>query len=366
VSRVEDFLLLKKAWDELLEMSEFASVFLSHGWIRCFWDAWGSDKRLMILVARLGENLMGVAPLMLYNGKHLGVSAKILSFIENDESPHCDFVVNQHAHREVVSAFFDYITSMQNNWDILFLRKIPVDSPILEPIKACCERHCYKFQVRASLESPILRTDADWVSYYSQRSQRFKKRVRHLRNKLHRQGNILVQKSPDPDEIKSLLPEVFEVGASSWKQRGKNDIGSSSQSRTFFSDLPFALKPRGTVYLWSLRLGDQMIAFEYHVKDGQTVYALRAEFDEAHRTHGPGSVLDFEIVRGLFENNVTLYNMCGNPYPHKLRWTSETRSHVDILVFGHHPYGLLLAFLENTLKPLIKRALKYTTFMAPF
>jgi CelD/BcsL family acetyltransferase involved in cellulose biosynthesis len=366
ISRFEEFLSLKSDWNELLDHNEFNSVFLSHGWFKCFWDAWGKGRRLRVLVARKGAQLLGVAPLMLYKGQFLDLPVKILSFIENDESPHCGFVIRKNLNHNVIAAFFDFICSNLNRWDILVLRKVPVEASIVELIKPCCQQNGYRFVVKTSLRSPVLSINSDWDSFYSNKSQRFKKTVRHARNKLARRGNIVVEESHDPGVVTRLLDQIFDIGARSWKARVDNAIGSSMQNRVFFSELPLALNQRGQIWVWSLKLNDRIVAFEYHVRQGEIVYALRASFDEAYRACGPGSVLDVEVVRGLFKRKVKLYNMCGGPYAHKLRWASEVKSHVDIVVFNRRPYAGFLYFLEKGFKPIIKRILKLNNHSLPF
>jgi len=357
VTSAQDFLSLEPNWDELLDKSELDSVFLSHGWFRCFWDAWGSGKQLLVILVQQGEYLLGAAPLMLCNRKFLGLDTSMLSFTENDESPHCNFLIDKYAHTDAIRALLKGITSLEKRWDILLLRKIPAESFVVDSIKAYCDRQGYPVVVKKSWLSPVITINEDWGSFYQQKSQRFKKRIRHSRNRIKRQGCITVQELCTPEAVISLMGEVFAVGARSWKGKLGTAIGSSPQRRLFYSDLPNAIGPRGNVSLWCLRLNSQLIAFEYHVRNRDVVYALRAEFDEAYRDCSPGSVLDFEVVRSLFGNNTRIYNMCGNPYEHKLRWTSQVEPHLEILVFSRRSYGRFLAFLERSIKPIAKRFL---------
>ena len=366
ISKFEDFVSLENDWNTLLGHNEFDSVFLSHGWFKCFWDAWGNGKRLRVLVARAGSRLYGVAPLMLYSGQHLRLPAKILSFIENDESPHCGFVVHKNFIQQVITAFFDYIYANQNAWDILMLRKMPAETSQIAYIKMYCDQNKKRWVDKPSLRSPFLRTDSDWESFYSDKSQRFKKRIRYIRNKISKQGDIRISESHTPAEVKELMGPIYDVGVRSWKAKVGKAIGSSEQNRMFFEQLPYALESEGTVYVWLLRLNNRLIAFEYHIRQNNIIYALRSSFDEAYRAYGPGSVLDFEVVRSLFKSNVNHYDMCGGPYPHKLRWTSEIKFHKEIIVFNRRPCAMLLYFLEKDIKPLLKRILKPANHRALF
>ncbi len=345
---------LQTDWNALLARSEIDSIFLSHGWHKCFWNAWGVGRQLRILVARKAGQPVGIAPLWLYPGQPLRSPVNILSFIENDESPHCGFIVEKSCVQHVVPAFLDYICAHQITWDILMLRKMPLGNTQINYIKTYCQQNATRWIARPSLRSPVLSTASSWESFYYSRSRRFKKRIRYIKNKYSKLGEIRVSESHAPAEIKSLMAQIYAVGARSWKGKTGTAIGSTEQQRRFFSELPFALAPEGKVGLWFLRFDSQIIAFEYHVRHKNTVYALRGSFDEAYRTCSPGSILDAEIIRRLFSSDVRRYNMCGDPYAHKLRWTSDILPHEDIKLYGRRFSARVLYFLEKDIKPIVK------------
>ena len=360
ISENTSFFSLATEWDSLWEKSMCQSIFLSHGWLSSWWEAYGKGKQLLALLAYQGQRLLGAAPLMRYNSKHRGIPVRVVSFIENDESPHSGFVVDHEANiSALVSTFMSYTTAHSGRWDILLLRKIPDGSEIVGPIKSFCKKNGYAYVVRPSLQSPILRVKSDWETFYSGTTQRFKKRMRYGINKLKREGNFSIQEMHTPGEVEAVLTDIFQVGALSWKGEEGKSISNMPETRSFFARLPRALQPKAAVSLWSLRLKDKMVAFEYHIKHEDIVCALRGEFDNTYRSCGPGSVLDFEVVRSLFQDGTRLYDMCGSADEYKLRWTSEVQPHVDILIFSRQPRGMFLAFLEKHIRPVCKQLLQY-------
>src|SRR5689334_6271054 len=89
VSDYQTLLDLQPVWDELLAESVGAHPFLSHAWVCSWWECFGADKSLHILVARAGSKVIGIAPLMLHRARMYGVSVRRLSFLENDHTPRC-------------------------------------------------------------------------------------------------------------------------------------------------------------------------------------------------------------------------------------------------------------------------------------
>ena len=211
------------------------------------------------------------------------------------------------------------------------------------------------------MRSPILKIKSDWKSFYSGKSQRFKKKIRYDLNKLKRKGNVKIQCFDTPEQIESVMEDVFCIGRRSWKGKIGESIGSTQQTRSFYFTLPRALADAGNcVVVWTLSLDGKMISFEYHVRQNNTVYALRGAYDKEYQDVGPGAVLDYEVVRGLFENDVHFYNMCGDPYQYKLRWTPTSQLHKDVIIFRSGLYGKILAFLEKDIRPIAESLLNLT------
>lgn len=356
IKDVARFSKLEEDWNNLLSKSSIKTVFSSHQWHKCWWEAYGKENELFILICKDGGRPVGISPLMISKDRFRGFPITKISFIENDETPHCAFLMDGTADPSAILAtVFDYLRTQRSRWDILWLEKIPENTAIINHLKNYLEGNEYKFIIATSLKSPFLEMDTDWDTFYSEKPQRFKKKIRYDNNKLKKQGDFEIEKLDRPEEIESHMKDIFHVGYKSWKEKIRKSIGSTPENQTFFSTLPRALtNDRNGIVLWTLRFKGEIIAFEYHVREKNIVYALRGEFNEIYSHLSPGSVLDFEIVRNLFENNYSIYNMGGSPDRYKLRWTSKTKNHLDIIIFNRKAYCSVLYFLENNIKPIAK------------
>ena len=363
IDKIEDFetfLSLKNAWNSLVEKSSINSIFLSHEWIRCWWEAYGQGNQLSILLFQEGNDLKGIAPLMISKVFFRGLPVKRISFIENDETPHCGLIDDpSYEVSAIIEALFNFLGSQESKWDIVFLRKIHQESNLFRYMQPAVRKRGYRIIIRPIFCSPILHLNLDWKNYYTGKSQRFKKKIRYDQNKLKRAGHFKTQLFDTPEQIKSIMDDVFRVGCRSWKAKIGNSIGSTRRNRSFFSGLPHALnKVENGILLWTLSLDDKLISFEYHVRQNSTVYALRGEYDGEYQSFGPGSVLDFEVVRTLFKQGYQRYDMCGDSTDqYKLRWTSEVQPYDEIIVFKRGPYAKILTFGETHVTPIAKRYL---------
>ena len=117
---------------------------------------------------------------------------------------------------------------------------------------------------------------------------------------------------------------------------------------------------KGMVELWLMRHGEGAIAFEYHLKCEGTAYPIRADFDEDYRHLSPGSVLEYQILKSLFEDpEVHGYNSCGDTYQYLMNWATQTREYVDFQIFNSRTYSRNLFLLESRMVPAVKKARDY-------
>lgn len=354
----QNFLALQDNWNALVEKSLLNSIFVRHEWIRCWWDAYGQENHLLILLFQEKGVLKAIAPLMISTGLFRdSFSVRKISFIENDETPHCGLIVDASFDiKRILNSLLTYLRAGKEEWDILLLRKIHEDSQLIEIFPQLAAARRENILVNISLRSPILYMNSAWEHFYTGKSQRFKKKIRYDRNKLKRSGKIDIQFFDTPEQIAAVIEEVFGVGRRSWKENIGNSIGSTPQNRFFFAGLPSALScSENRVILWTLSLDNKIISFEYHLRQGGTVYALRGEYDEDYQDRSPGAVLDAEVVQQLFEQEVRAYDMCGDAAnQYKLRWTSDVQPYREIILFNNNLRGKSLAFLENRIVPVAK------------
>ncbi len=362
VTHFQDFLTLQDSWNALVEKSSLNSIFVRHEWIRCWWDAYGQDKQLLVLLFKEEGTLKAIAPLMISTELFRNrFSVRKVSFIENDETPHSGLVIgSSYDINQIVDALLRYLRTVKEDWDILLLRKIHKNSQLLESLPQLATEKKETFLVKPSLRSPVLYMSTDWESFYTATSQRFKKKLRYDRNKLKRSGKVDVQLFNTPEQIGEVIEQVFAAGRRSWKEAIGNSIGTTPQNRLFFSELPHALtQGENGVLLWTLSLDDKIISFEYHIRQGERTYALRGEFDEEYQKSSPGAVLDGEVVQRLFEQGIRVYDMCGDATnQYKLRWTTDVESYREVILFNRNIRGSFLAFFEKRIVPVAKRLRK--------
>ena len=365
VTQYEVFLSLNSLWDDLLSKTSSNMICLTHDWFKCWWNAYGKDyeenQNLFILLIKDNGKYVGIIPLKTSQVKYRGFKIKKIGFIESGISPRLDFILTskkEESIREVIN-----FLKGQKVWDILVLRKFVEASKNYKLLRKILEEQNITFGIEPSLCDPIIQTDGDWDNFFSGRSVKFRKSLRNKINKAEKLVPLQVEKVSEIDDIQNSLPLIFDISKKSWKGKIGQAIPDNKMDIDFYTEMSDKLGRKGWIDIWLLKAEGTPIAYEYHVKHNGTVYPIRADFDENFGHLSPGSILEYSIIKSLFEDpKVKEYDTCANNYKYLRNWTDIFRDHVDIDIFSPKAYPKFLYFFEYRIVSRLRRSrlLRYT------
>lgn len=350
-----DFLSLREQWNSLLTRGKAISISMTHEWLCCWWEAFGNDGNMCVLLLKEGDNLLGAAPLSLSRHRFRGLPANILTLMENGHTPDA-FMLFDGAAPDMGVCILEFLRENRNEWDVLKLNRLPelwVKSTRFEEWL----RGAGFLGIRiSSFSSPYIDVTGDWDTYYAGRSKKFRKVMRNKLNRVERDGSITIERISEAQTIKNLLDEVFAVSARSWKATHGRSIPDDPHVETFYRRLTDIMGEKESIDLWLMRRGDEAIAFEYHLRHSGITYPIRADFVDAYSHLSPGSVLEYHIINSLFDNNeVHGYNSCGDTYEYLMKWATEVHERVGFFVFSPKAYSKNLFLVESKMVPFAKK-----------
>lgn len=351
ISDFNNFLNIKEKWNKLLSESTSDTLFLRHEWLCNWWSSYNNKSELLVLLLKNDGRLIGAAPLMLSKGKMRGLPVKKIEFIGNSTWTTNDFIITEQRER-VLEEILNYLFNMK--WDMANLQGIPEESENLGIFKAILKAKDINYLSDIASSSPCVTTDMPWEEFYNSRSVRFKKATRNKLNKINKSGDVVIKKYSTPQEIKHALPIIFEIGLKGWKHQIKNAISSTEENRAFYTELSEIMSDLGLLNIWLLRLNGAPIAFEYHIRYKNTDHGLIADYNEDYRDLSPGSILDFNIMQHIFQNEKCEYDLgSGNSF-YKMNWTEKAKKYQNIYFYKDSFYGNFLTFLEKRIAPVLK------------
>lgn len=356
----DKYLTLRDVWGELLQRTSHKSISQTFDWFKTWWEGFGKDKELFVIIVKDDKTIRGIAPFMIVKGTYRGLPVRELRFIENEHSPDADFIIASHE-KDVAEAIMKVVMLHREKWTIIRLNNIPKESPNVELISSAACRCGLLFGIQAGLQSPYLKIHEPWEKYLSGKSRKFRKTFRNKMNRLSRDVAHHVACYETESDWSDVMSAIYTISEKSWKAAVKQDITSTEGNRVFFRNLTKIAAGNKWLTLWLLSINGTPVAYEYHLSYDNNLYALRADFDEAYEEISPGSILDYTIVENAFKRGYKEYHMCGSPNFYKLNWTSEIKEHVKITFYPKDIYGRLLYAIEyGVVQPLRKIALLRT------
>lgn len=346
----EEFQKLRYDWNKLLEQSSSDRVFMTHEWFTCWWQAFGEGKRLFIVLAKNKEEIIGIAPLMIHGSTFRKMPIRSIGFMENKDSPGCGFIIKKGYEQIVAKAFITFLMEKIGNWEILFFKNMLYEKEIYDGITEILYQGDKKYIISNGLNSPFIKVENEWEEYFKSISNRSKKTIRNVCNRMKKLGNIKVKEFSNM----KVFDDIVSITKNGWKyQEGKAFINRRDREK-FFRLLSKVAQENGWLSIWCVYKDNDPIAYEYHLKYRQSDTALLAEYNRNYSNFSPGTFLDFEIIKSLFNSEICEYDMCGSPDKYKKKWTEDVRQYKNLIIFNNSIYSNLLYFMETKLIKKIK------------
>src|SRR5438034_8066858 len=120
---------LEPVWNPLLAASESSAVTLTWEWLTTWWDVFGDERELYLLVVRDGVEVIGIAPLLRRMVQHYGwLPYRRIEFLASGEaeadeicSDYLDFIFRRGREADALEAILNYLHRPQADWDEMLL-----------------------------------------------------------------------------------------------------------------------------------------------------------------------------------------------------------------------------------------------------
>ena len=246
--RIEDFEGIRDEWEELLPACSTNTIFLTPWWQQTWWRHFGGDAELHLVSARRGDEVLGVAPLMLADG--------VVSFLgDTDLFDYHDFLVPEGNDAEFFDVLCDYLLDLE--WHTLDLRSLRQDSATLKYVPAIAVKKGMSVEILEEDMAPVATLPATWDEYLTG----LRKKDRHeLRRKLRRLESADSPRQfacDNPETIADCMQEFFRLLRASSQE--KVEFLTPPRER-FFLDIALELTGRGQFKLYFLDLNGVRVA----------------------------------------------------------------------------------------------------------
>ncbi|MFZ5996321.1 MAG: GNAT family N-acetyltransferase [Nitrospirota bacterium] len=321
------FASLSQEWSELWERCPSATPFQSPEWLLPWWKYFGNDK-LMALVLRNRERLVGLAPFFLFRRQedhHLQ-----LSLIGSGISDYLDVLIEPDIASEGTEMVFNYLLSQKSRWDICDFQELRRESPLLNAGISGMHR-----EVEAMDVCPVLVLPDTISSFRAGLSARSKKRLRYARNTIERAGSVSSELATG-STLPEFLGSLFNLHRAAWVERQESGVLADPRLPAFHREVSTGFLERGWLRLRVLRLEGAIIAALYSFAAKGRLYCYLSGFDPEAAHCSPGKFILWRAIEDAITEGINEFDFLRGREDYKYAWSPQDRTNYRLRVWHAH------------------------------
>jgi CelD/BcsL family acetyltransferase involved in cellulose biosynthesis len=353
-----DFLRMESLWNRLNDESGIDHPFLTHEWIRSWWESFGRANHLHLLLVRAGDRPIGLAPLMQNRTMLYGLPVRRLQLIRNDHTPRSGFLIADR-HDEVCRTLWRHLADRARWWDVLQLGQLPHDSIVRQEVARLAAGDDFLCNHWPASASPCVRISGAWDRYFASRHTRHQRNVLHRLQRLSRTGRVDMAAITAAVDVPAAFADGLRIEGAAWKAAAGTAMSSDTRVRDFYSRLALRASTRGWLELQFLRVGDCPIAFGYALNYRSRMYLLKAGYMPSHARYSPVHLLVHQTLRRAFDDALCGFDFLGEDEPWKRLWADDTQHHEWLFVCPPRMRMRLLHGVKFRLAPRLRQHAAY-------
>jgi hypothetical protein len=293
ITNFNDFLKIKKTWDELLDKSGLYNPYLTHDWFRIAYPYFKKNEELFLLLVFDQDEVIAIAPLLISKEKYLGLPVKKICFLENVHTPFQDIIIAERK-KESLTTIIDFLHKNIQMWDILELKEIRSTSEninILNNLISNRNNFHHQFSMSRSWSIPTNMTLEEGLNKLKPKVRReFNRKIRRI----EKLGELSFKIVTEPKEIERHLDIFFDFYEQSWK--GKE------RKAEFYYKIARIFSERRDFILYCLCLNGDPIAYTCVLKFNSILFCLKTTFNPAYTAFSSGSIMFNKIFENAFND----------------------------------------------------------------
>lgn len=308
LSGFDDPIISAPRWSELLRHGDTDGVNLTWQWQRCWWEAFGRGRLLLIAVHRNRE-LVAIAPLFADAGM-------IFNLCPEDR---LDFVGDVSDFRVLDSILRIARESVENFLGFRFYF-IPDDSRTGQGLRQAAERTGLNCFQEDRLACPWL--DIKHHADTAEQATRKKSLLRHERY-FQRNGDLQIHVWTDTEDVLPLLDDFFRQHISRRSTTPDPSLFEQPRQREYYRQLTIVAAQQGWLRFAQVSWNSQAIAYHFGLSyRGRYLWGIPSfEIDLA--AHSPGEVLLRQVLLDAIREGAAHFDFGPGDEAYKSRFATD-------------------------------------------
>ncbi len=355
----EAFAALAPDWNRLHAESALASVFTSWIWQYQWWQIYGREQPLRLLVAREGTEVVGILPLYVQTISVLGVRVRLLRLIGTggDTNPDDLAPMLEPRRAERAAAALARAATALADADVLLLTDLPPQGAINGAVERAAREAGLPSATGLCQPIAFVPLPPTWEEYLRSLSSHHRSGLRYKRNKLVKGHGARFFVWNDAANLDAAFDRLAELHHKRWEASGGSESFASAEYLEFHRRVMKACLPRGWLRLYCLEVDGEIAAMSYCYRFRNTVFSMQSGFDPAKGKLKVGNVLLSHAFEHAIGEGNRVFDFLRGEHDYKEQLTTDQRETRCLWVFA----GTLAAFayrLRRVWLPLLKARLQ--------
>lgn len=184
------------------------------------------------------------------------------------------------------------------------------------------------------IETAHMVLNGDYETYWQARPSHLRKDMRHVRNRLEKDGlKCQIKCITEPGEVNFAVENFARMECSGWKGELGTAVRFDSVQGKFYVNLLNAFCKAGAGRIYYLTLNNEVVAIDLCIQQGGTVYCLKTSYEQNFSKYSPGMLLHQAWFHMLWPSgSCRRIEFYGRATSWQRQLTEETRTmyHVNI------------------------------------
>jgi CelD/BcsL family acetyltransferase involved in cellulose biosynthesis len=330
ISSLDGLAEIGPAWRSLLKDASTNTVFQTHEWVSSWWAVYGKGHRMCVLILREGDEIRGIAPLMLRDYKVF----RRLTFIGGHRADYSDFIVHKDRPQDY-QTFVSHLAFEMSNYDEVMIENVPETSPLLHALAGYSRHFIIKKEVVDACPYLPLGEKTPEVLQKMEGKQSLKRKIKKLTGK----GNLRFRHYSDALEMEKDIVPLLEAYFRRFNPANREK--RLPLEIAFHLEMLRRMGPREMIQFAALELDNRSIAQHFGFSYNGVYYWVKPAFDPLFAEYSPGGVLLYHLIEHGWKNGFKEFDFLRGKEPFKIDIAGHFRQVMLVKLYRSLPKYLL-------------------------
>ena len=309
VATVDRLAAIDAEWRDLVTRAADANAMMHPALLRAAILAYPKRKPLVLLAWQRHDGAARLSGVWAFARQRPRKSLFPIVVLRSPAFPHAYLatpVIDRGLLEPVLGAMLDTLAAIPDAPSTVAIDSMGTDGPTMAALQRVLAVRKAMPLVLESRTRPRLKSELGAEAYFKQAmSGSSRKKLRQLRHRLAREGELTSDIVRDPEMVARNLEAFLQIENAGWKGRNATSILHSPADASFFRDGFSAMARAGAAEIHCLRLDGRPLAMQLVVRAGKAAFTWKTAYDEAFARFSPGTLL-FEDYTTRFLGDETL------------------------------------------------------------